>query len=98
MISSLHTTKLWVEVPISFYNKHDTTIIHAPETIQIQLSGGHTAIRTIDLNTLAIHIDAQELHIGKNPLKLYVHNLFLPDSISVVNYSPSNNYIEKVIH
>ena len=98
-ISSLHKTTLWVEVPVSFYNQHDTTIINAPETIQIQLSGYRNNIRTIDLNQLAVHIDAQELYEGKNPLKIKAHNLFLPDLISVVNYSPLNGcvntYIEK---
>ncbi len=98
MVSSLHTSTLWVEVPVSFYNQHDNIIIHAPNTIQIQLSGSHSAIRTINYNNLAVHIDAQELHDGKNPLELHAYNLFLPDLISMVNYSPLNSYIEKITH
>ncbi len=98
MISSLHTTTLWVELPISFYNQHDNLVINAPETIQIQLSGNRSALRAIDTGNLAVHIDAQELHNGKNPLELHAHNLFLPDLISVVNYCPLHSYIEKSTH
>ena len=98
MISSVHTTTLWVEVPVSFYNQHDHIVINAPETIQVQLSGNRSALRAIDPDRLAVHIDAQELHNGKNPITLHAHNLFLPDLISVVNYSPLNSYIEKSTH
>jgi len=97
-ISSLHNTTLWVELPISFYNQHDHIVINAPETIQVQLSGNRTAIRMINVDELAIHIDVQKLNAGKNLIELHAHNLFLPELISVVNYSPLNSYIEKTTH
>lgn len=93
-ISALFKTTLWVEVPISFYNQPEESTIQAPETVFLQLSGYRNNLRHINSHDLAIHIDATHLHEGKNPLIIHTHNLFLPDSISVVNYSPLNNCIE----
>jgi hypothetical protein len=93
-ISSLFKSTLWVEVPISFYNQSEETTIHAPEMVSLQLAGYYAQLRQLDNQQLAIHIDAQTLHDGKNPLIIHRENLFLPDSISVVNYSPLVSYIE----
>jgi len=93
-ISSLFTSTVWVDVPISFYNQTEETAIRAPETVSLQLAGYRTQLRQLDAQPLAIHIDAQTLHEGKNPLIIHRENLFLPDFISVVNYSPLVNYIE----
>jgi len=96
IVSSMHSTTIWVEVPLSFYNQYDTICVHAPETMHVQLAGKRALLRSLDLKNLAIHIDAQELNEGKQPITIQAHNLFLPDTISVVNYSPLNNYIEKI--
>jgi len=96
-ISSLHKATLWIEVPVSFYNQQDRVITYAPETVHVQLSGYRNAIRAIDCQQLAVHIDAQELHAGKNILAIKNNHLLLPDSISVVNYCPLNGSVNTYI-
>jgi len=98
MISSLHTSTQWIEVPISFYNEDDTITLIAPETIWVQLSGNRSALRSINQENLVAHIDAQTLHEGKSRLALESHHLFLPDSIRIVGYSPLPTFIEKTTH
>lgn len=98
IVSRLHKTTVWVEVPLSFYNNHDHVVINAPESLHVQLSGYRDVIRSIDHDSLAVHIDIHDLNEGKNPIRVHAQNLFLPDLISVVNYSPLNGYIEKITH
>lgn len=96
MLSSLYTATIWIDIPLSFYNQHDTITLNGPETISVQLSGNRQHLRTLNKDMLAIHLDAQALHEGKNHIIINKNNLFLPESICVVNYSPSNSYIEKI--
>jgi hypothetical protein len=66
----------------------------APEMIQVQLRGTRRALRTLDTESLAAHIDGILLEKGKQQLLITEENLFLPPTIKLINWSPSNSYLK----
>jgi len=90
IFSQSHITKIWIDVPICFYQKPENIKIDAPEKIRIQLSGKRSDMYTIDMKTIAFHINMQDTTLGIQALKLSQEQLFLPDSIKLARYSPSN--------
>lgn len=87
-VSELFTRSLWVAVPLSFYNNKEGRKISSPETINVELSGKRSHIKHIDKNTLALHIDAQSLHLGDNHLTITREQLLMPPSIAVATVIP----------
>lgn len=85
-----HVTTAWVTVPLYFYNVPPATTIKAPETLFIKIAGKRSELRALDFEHLAIHIDAQTLQEGPNRLAISDARLFLPDTIKLIHYSPSN--------
>lgn len=81
-------------VPVCFYNTSENSEITAPEQITITLQAPRAVLATINKDTLAIHIDAQKLKAGKNPLYIGTDNLFLPETIKLVHYNPANSVIQ----
>ena len=89
-----HTVTVWLDVPLSFYAIPSHLTLHAPDTIAINLTGKRTDLYNLDQNQLAIHIDSHELLSGYNNLAITAETLFLPDTIKLVHYKPSNILIE----
>lgn len=89
--SHLHTESF--EIPVCFYHASDAQMIEAPPTITLALQGKKNILRNINKETLALHIDAAQLHYGPNPLIIDRSTLFLPETINVVHYSPANTII-----
>lgn len=89
-----HTITTRVRVPVSFYGAPHAMVINSPESITLELSGKRSTLRALDKHTLALHIDAQKLHHGPNTISISSRNLFLPDNIKLLNYSPSNMVIQ----
>ena len=84
---SLYTTQ-WLKVPIYFYNVPEEAIIESqPETIHIQVYGKLSDIRSITPNGL--HIDAQSFKKGTYAIGCAQEQLFLPESINVIQYNPT---------
>lgn len=71
-------------VPLSFYNTENKTI-DAPDELVITLNGTRKELYKLAPN-LAIHLDTNKLKMGEHPLKLFAHNLFLPESVVLLNY------------
>ena len=94
IFGTFHTSTAWVEVPLCFYNVPYECKVMSPETITIKICGVRSTLRSLDIEQLAIHINAQKLHPGKNLLTIDEQALFLPDSIKLVHYSPSNPIVE----
>jgi len=90
IVSASHTINQVVEVPLCFYNQLGTHEIEAPAIIALELQAKKSAFRSLDRNTLAIHINAASLHHGANPIIINRSTLFLPDTFNVVHYSPAN--------
>ncbi len=91
-----HSSTAWITVPICFYNVAENSVIKGPETISLKITGKRSDLRSLDPEQLAIHINATQLIPGKNSLSITHNELFLPDSIKLVHYSPSNPTIELI--
>lgn len=78
-----------VQVPVCFYQTDNSTSIQAPEYIQATLQAPRAYLQFFNPQNSAIHLNAAELHPGKNYIFLKKENLFLPDKINLVNLVPS---------
>ena len=86
VISGYHTTTITFLAPLSFYN---TTSYHirAPEAVSITLKGHKKSFIQL-AETLALHINIALLHEGENHIRVSTENLFLPDGVKLVEWSP----------
>ncbi len=82
------TVDLWLTVPLCFYGTEKQ--IKAPDAIAVQIAGRRNHLALIDLESLAAHINADSLHAGPNAIILKNSHLFLPPTINVLNWCPSN--------
>ncbi len=94
IFGNFHTTTAWITVPLCFYNVPIENSIKAPEFLSVKIAGKRAELRSLDLNELAIHINAEFLQEGKNLLSITPDTFFLPESIKLVHYSPSNPTVE----
>jgi hypothetical protein len=90
IISSSHVISMNYTVPLCFYGNTEHITITAPETITITLAGKRSDLRALQLNELALHINADELGWGEQPLEPTTQKLFLPSSIKLVQWKPTN--------
>ncbi len=96
ILSSSHTSTAWISIPLYFYNVPTEKSINAPEVLSVKISGKRDELRMLDLQELAIHVNATQLHDGKNLLTITPETIFLPKRIKLVHYSPSNPTVELV--
>jgi len=89
-----HISTAWINVPLCFYNVANTQTVHAPEKISVKIAGKRSDLRALDAEQLAIHINAQNLQNGRNLITITDEALFLPNSIKLVHYTPSNPTVE----
>lgn len=89
LLHQSHTTTITVHIPLYVYNLPDNAKIHAPETIDVTLSGPCTLLRSLDYKTLAVHVNAQKVH-PHTSLYIEAHDLLLPKGINLVHYTPGN--------
>lgn len=88
-LTRLHNHSVTVTVPVCFYGEHAESIhCSAAEMVTVTLQGKKRDIATLDTSLLAVHIDSTTLHAGINGIILNNKNLFLPESIAVVHYTP----------
>ena len=85
-----NTKDIWIQVPLCFYNTDDNIICNGPETVKVHLCAKRVALKNIDTKNLAIHVDSQKLSLGESNLHVTEQDLFLPDSIKLVDYTPCN--------
>lgn len=86
VISNYHLTTLTLQAPLSFYNI-STYAIDAPESITVTLQGHKKSFIHLAQN-LALHINVAQLHEGENQITVSSENLFLPDGLKLVRWSP----------
>lgn len=84
----VYPSSQWVEVPLCFYNVPARMRIQAPETVSIELTGKRMHLRTLDLNSLAIHVNTQEYTLGKQAYSVTPRDVFLPTSIEITACKP----------
>lgn len=90
IVSQSHVTSIWLEAPICFYQKPQHTQIEAPEKIKIQLSGKRADLYTIDMETVAFHINIKNIQTGNKIIKITKDQLLLPETITLVRCYPAN--------
>ena len=93
---NFHTTTAWITIPLCFYNVPIENSIKAPEFLSVKITGKRTELRSLDVKELAVHINAELLREGKNFLSITPETFFLPESIKLVHYSPSNPTVEVI--
>lgn len=81
-----HTSTAWIMVPLYFYNIPKQTTINGPERVWLQIKGKRADLRLLDIEHLAIHINAEALSKGKHSLTFDEQSIFLPESIKLVHY------------
>lgn len=89
MISQSLAVTVSIPVSLSFYNVPQNIAVEAPETIKVTLRGKRAHLNHLDCATLAFHIDGTALHSGDNYVSLKAEQLFLPETINLLDYNPS---------
>ncbi len=79
-----------ITIPLSFISTTNNYTINAPETITITLKGKRSDLYTLDTQTLAAHINIDNYPSGKHDIIITEYHLFLPNTITLVRYTPSN--------
>ena len=76
------------EIPVCFYNTLADQVITAPETMNITLYGARKDLFKITFDS-AVHYDAQTLHEGTQTALITKEQIFLPESVRLVHYKPT---------
>jgi hypothetical protein len=84
------TIMLNLNVPLCFAGAVDNYKLHAPENIDVTFKGKRADIYALDKEALAAHINISKLLPGTHGILLTKQHLFLPDNITLVQYTPSN--------
>ena len=82
--------KISATVPLYFSATPDHITVKAPETITITLQGKRSDLYGLEKESLAAHVNISRLLPGKHGIILKEHHLFLPHTISLSHYEPSN--------
>ena len=90
IFSQGQTINVWLDVPISFYNVPEQMTIHCHETIAINIAGKRIDLIHLNRQHMAIHINTQCLPQGINNITITPDLLFLPNSVRLLHYNPSN--------
>ena len=83
-----------VEVPLLFDHIPEGHNVSAPEVITLSLQGTRTALYAFDRTESAVHIDLQHMSPGEHTILASRDKFFLPDSLTVLNYTSCSISIE----
>jgi hypothetical protein len=81
------------QAPIYFYDA-TTKKIHAPDFVQITLQGSRKELYSFKAHHASIHLDGSKLIDGNQEIILTRENLFLPDTLKLVDLLPSHISIQ----
>lgn len=90
-----NTIQIQQTIPLCVYNEHDLDSLDFPSKIQVTLQGKRKTLSLIDYKKLAAHLDGTSLKVGPNGIHISEENLFLPPTIKLVNYKPTNLIVMK---
>ncbi|MCX5924095.1 MAG: hypothetical protein NTZ68_01570 [Candidatus Dependentiae bacterium] len=95
-VSQYQWTTIDQNVPLCFYQNQDQSsrTILAPDNVMIKISGPRKEIYQFDPLQSAVHIDASSFDDGNHEIQLSRENLFLPDSVKLVQLIPSHISIQ----
>lgn len=86
-------TSITLDVPVCFYGSEHTNGIDAPEAVRVTLVGSRSDLCNLDINNLALHINTKHLKQGDNLVTPDAKKLFLPKTIKLVEWIPTNPII-----
>jgi hypothetical protein len=76
ILSQFRAIELSYTVPLIFYD-NKTHVLEAPETVTVCLKGYKSDFYNLDLNELAVHLNAKLLHEGKNFVQITEKHFYL---------------------
>jgi YbbR domain-containing protein len=86
-VSSYQKIQITQNIPVCFYNTHPHQTVQAPETIKVTLHGKRKDLLQTAFDG-ALHCDAQHFQPGTTTLPLTKEQIFLPESVRLVHYTP----------
>jgi len=89
ILSDYQTISIEQTIPVCFYGTPADQDVSANENIVVKISGKRKDLYWFDTASLALHIDTHNLHMGHNIVSITSSALFLPETIKLVDYSPS---------
>ncbi len=87
-VSTHQKIEITQKVPVCFYNTLPHQLITAPENIHIKIYGARKDLFKITFDS-ALHYDAQTLHEGAQTVPITKEQIFLPESVRLVHYKPT---------
>jgi hypothetical protein len=76
-------------VPVCFYNT-TSDLIAIPDTVQIVLKGPKAELNSVDVNTLALHVNGDNVHTNNHQwLSATEGTVFVPNAVAVIHYNPA---------
>jgi hypothetical protein len=85
-----HIITLQINIPLCFTEISDNYQIDAPEKIDITIKGKRSDMYALEKKSLAAHVNINKLLPGKRSIIITEQHLFLPKTITLVQYKPSN--------
>lgn len=76
-------------IPVCFSCAETEKVIQAPETVIVKISGPRNQMHHLKPAEMAIHIDAHDLKDGNHEIMLTSANLFLPETLKLVELIPA---------
>lgn len=89
IFSQSHHDTMSIDVPVCFYDADKNIQLETPETIRVTLTGKRSDLVALELEHLAVHLDASKLNAKSSRLTIEAQHLFLPATIKLVHYSPA---------
>lgn len=77
-----------VHVPVLFEHVPTEASVCAPETVRLTLKGTRSHLYGLDQEQLAVHVDCKDLKQGPQELAVTRQKIFLPESVTVLDYTP----------
>ncbi len=77
-----------ISIPICFYQTKNR-IIQAPEYATIKITGPRNQMHHLNMSDLAINLDIADLQDGNHEIILNSSNLFLPETLKLVELIPA---------
>ena len=95
-LSTLVPTTCSFTVPLCFYgNSTGNTLLDAPEYVTIHLAAYKKDLYALTPESLAFHVNSDELTFGINRIPTTHNHLFLPDRYKLVHCNPAYITVSK---
>jgi hypothetical protein len=77
-------------IPLYFSSTPHQVSVKTPDEVTVTLQGKRSDLYGLEKESLAAHVNISKLLPGKHGIILKGHHLFLPHTITLLQYKPSN--------